>query len=127
MALMDRHMPWAVWKQTYDTYSTNDWEEDKRFVHKDMAEEYMASIAGWGTHTRLEGPEPEDPGAKEWQYLSKAEFDEKWVLAHGHAYAKDSDHGREILEQRDREERRRREYEEQMALKPIGRPKGKLP
>lgn len=46
-------------------------------------------------------------------------------MSYGEVFERDSDHGREVLAMREREERRRKEYEEMQALKKIG--KKKLP
>lgn len=114
-------MPWSVWRRDYSTFDSGEWGEDKRFAHKDMAEEYMKSLTGWGTDTRLEGPETPDPSAEPWQSLTLAEFEKTYVMYYGSVYERDSDHGREVLAIREREERRRKEYEEMQALKKIGK------
>jgi len=109
-----------VWRQDYDTERRDDWELDRRIKDRALAEEYVASISGWGTDARIGNPAEDTSAREEWQALSKAEFDARYVMQSGYVFERESDTGREILARREREEQRRREFEEIRALKPIG-------
>lgn len=50
-----KFMPWSVWRRDYSTFDSGEWDEDKRFAHKDLAEEYMRSLAGWLGHGHASG------------------------------------------------------------------------